>query len=118
MRLWRRTGCRSLPCREQREPVSQQHRGDGLEGNLSVRLRTEDWFSSAHKPLSSRRVISLQIWQALGFPGLPVGSDEPVVVPGQARGGGFLQLSIPPLPLPPLPLQPFQLSLPSPRAGM
>lgn len=91
MRLWRRSGCRSLPCREPREPASRQHCRDGLEGNLSVRLRTEVWFSSAHKLLSSQRLISLQIWQTLGFPGLPVSSDEPMAVPGQARGS-FLQL--------------------------
>lgn len=70
MRLWRRTSCRSLPCRELWEPASPQHRGDGPEGNLSVRLHTEVWFSSAHKQFSSQRLISLQIQQALGFPGL------------------------------------------------
>lgn len=92
MRLWRRSGCRSLPCWEQREPGSRQHRGDGPEGNLSLRLCTEGWFSSAHKPPSSQRLILPQIRQALGFPGLLVSSDEPVAVPGQARGGdgGFL----------------------------
>lgn len=35
MRLWRRTGCRSLPCQEPPEPAKRQHHRDGLEGNLS-----------------------------------------------------------------------------------
>lgn len=117
MRLWRRTGCRSLPCWERWEPASRQPRGDGPEGNLSVRLRTEVWFLSPHELLSSQRLILLQIRQALGFRGLPVGSNEPVAVPGQAWEC-FLQLSIPPLPPSPLPLQPSLLSLPSPRAGI
>lgn len=117
MRLRRRTGCWSLPCREQREPANWQHGGDGPEGNLGVQLRTKVWFLSAHKLFFSQRLISLQIWQALRFPGLPVGSDEPIAVPSQPWGD-FLQLSIPPLPLSPLPLQPSLLSLPSPRAGM
>lgn len=117
MRLWRRTGCRSLPRWERWEPASRQHRGDGPEGNLSVRFRTEVWFLSPHELLSSQRLISLQIRQALGFRGLPVGSNEPVAVPGQAWEC-FLQLSIPPLPPSPLPLQLSLLSLPSPRAGI
>uniref|UniRef100_A0A8C8AM62 Uncharacterized protein n=1 Tax=Otus sunia TaxID=257818 RepID=A0A8C8AM62_9STRI len=100
MRLRRRTRCWSLPC------------WGWPEGNLSVQLSAELWFWSAHEPLSSQRLIWLQIRQALGFPG----SDEPMAVPGQARGG-FLQLSILPLPPSPLALQPFLLWLPSPRAG-
>lgn len=94
------------------QPAAPRGRAGG-----EPRLCTEVWFLSPHKLLSSQRLISLQIRQALGFRGLPVGSNEPMAVPGQAWEC-FLQLSIPPLPPSPLPLQPSLLSLPSPRAGV